>query len=57
MRDWIARARHNPRQPHEGTSETGQTELVRLRADKHRLLRDALAIVASEATTNERGRR
>ena len=63
LRDWIAQARHDPRQLHEGTSETVQAELVRLRADKHRLLReiailrDALRIVASEATTNERGRR
>ena len=64
LRDWIAQARHDPRQLHEGTlCETGQAELVRLRAEKHRLLReiailrDALRTVASEATTNERGRR
>ena len=66
LRDWIAQARHDPRQLHqlhEGTSETVQAELVRLRAEKHRLLReiailrDALRTVASEATTNERGRR
>ncbi len=56
--------RHDPRQLHEGTlCDTGQAELVRLRTDKHRLLReiailrDALAIIASEGTTNERGRR
>ena len=64
LRDWIAQARHDPRPLHEGTlCETGQAELVRLRAEKHRLLReiailrDALAIIASEGTTNERGRR
>ena len=64
VRDWIAQARHDARQLHEGTlSETGQAELVRLRTDKRRLLReiailrDALSIVASEGTTNERGRR
>ena len=46
LRDWIAQARHDRRQLHEGTlSETVQAELVRLRADNHRLLRDALAIV------------
>ena len=62
LRDWITRARRDPRQLHERTlCETGQAELVRLRADKHRLLReiailrDALALVASEATTNETG--
>ena len=64
MRDWIALARHDARQLHEGTlCETGRAELIRLRTDKRRLLReiailrDALAIVASEGTTNERGRR
>ena len=63
LRDWIAQARHDPRQLHEGTlCETVQAELVRLRKDNQRLLRniailrDALAIVASEATTNEQGR-
>ncbi|RLT51722.1 MAG: hypothetical protein DWI69_13075, partial [Chloroflexi bacterium] len=62
LRDWITLARRDPRQLHERTlCETGQAELVRLRADKHRLLReiailrDALALVASEATTNETG--
>ena len=66
LRDWIAQARHDPRQLHqlhEGTSETVQAELVRLRADNRLLLReiailrDALRIVASEATIIERGRR
>jgi transposase-like protein len=64
LRDWIAQARHDPRQLHEGTlAETGPAELVRLRADKHRLLReiailrDALRIVASEGISAERGRR
>ena len=61
--DWIAQARHDPRQLHEGTSETGQAELVRLRADNRLLLReiailrDALRIVASEGISAERGRR
>ena len=65
LRDWIAQARHDPRQLHqlhEGTSETGQAELVRLRADNRLLreiaiLRDALRIVASEGISAERGRR
>ena len=63
LRDWIAQARHDPRQPHEGTSETVQAELVRLRADNRLLLReiailrDALRIVASEGISAERGRR
>ena len=67
LRDWIAQARHDPRQLHqlhEGTlAETVPAELVRLRADKHRLLReiailrDALRIVASEGISAERGRR
>ena len=54
----------DPRQLHEGTlAETVPAELVRLRADKHRLLReiailrDALRIVASEGISAERGRR
>ncbi len=52
------------RQLHEGTlAETVPAELVHLRADKHRLLReiailrDALRIVASEGISAERGRR
>lgn len=66
LRDWIAQARHDPRQLHqlhEGTSETVQAELVRLRADNRLLLReiailrDALRIVASEGISAERGRR
>ncbi len=64
LRDWIAQARHDPRQLHEGTlAETVPAELVHLRADKHRLLReiailrDALRIVASEGISAERGRR
>ena len=63
LRDWIAQARHDPRQLHEGTSETVQAELVRLRADNRLLLReiailrDALGIVASEGTSAGRGRR
>ena len=63
LRDWITQARHDPPQLQEGTlSETAQAELVRLRTDNQHLLRDiailrdALAIVASEATTNKRGR-
>ena len=64
LRDWIAQARHDPRQLHEGTlCETVQAELVRLRADNRLLLReiailrDALRIVASEGISAERGRR
>ncbi len=63
LRDWISQARHDPRQLHEGTSETVQAELVRLRADNRRLLREiailryALRIVASEGISAERGRR
>ena len=63
LRDWIAQARHDPCQLHEGTSETGQAEQVRLRADNRLLLReiaiqcDALRIVASEGISAERGRR
>ena len=66
LRDWIAQARHDPRQLrqlHEGTSENVQAELVRLRADNRLLfreiaiLRDALRIVASEGISAERGRR
>ena len=66
LRDWIAQARHDPRQLHqlhEGTSETVQAELVRLRADNRLLLReiailrDALRIVASEGISAEWGRR
>ena len=64
LRDWIAQARHDPRQLHEGTlCETVPAELVRLRADNQRLLRniailrDALRIVASEGISAERGRR
>ena len=50
-------------QLHEGTSDTVQAELVRLRADNRLLLReiailrDALRIVASEGISAERGRR
>lgn len=63
LRDWIAQARHDPRQLHEGTSETVPAELARLRADNRLLLReiailrDALRIVASEGISAERGRR
>ena len=64
LRDWIAQARHDRRQLREGTlAETVQAELVRLRADNHRLLRevailrDALAIVAGEGVPAERGGR
>ena len=64
LRDWITRARRDPRQLHERTlCETGQAELVRLRADNRLLLReiailrDALRIVASEGISAERGRR
>jgi transposase len=63
LRDWIAQARHDPPQLQEGVlPETAQAELVRLRKDNQQLLRDiailrdALAIVASEATTNKRVR-
>ena len=63
LRDWIAQARHDPRQLHEGTSGTVQAGLVRLRADNClplrgiAILRDALRIVASEGISAERGRR
>ena len=63
LRGWIAQALHDPSRLHEGTSETVQAELVRLRADNRLLLReiailrDALRIVASEGISAERGRR
>ena len=61
LRDWITQARHDPPQLQEGTlSETGQAELVRLRTDKRRLLREIAILRAAlgiEGTADKRGRR
>ena len=60
LRDWITQARHDPRQLHEGTSETVQAELVRLRSDNHHLLREIAILSAAlgiDGTADKRGGR